>query len=758
MKKHYNLFIFIFIIFFMFLPSVNASYSYIGTITDQDGARIRSGPGTNYSSVAIISYNKTVTLVNTVKHNVGDVNCPSGWFQLNYNSKTNRYICSDLIKISKQEDVKTNYESITSTPTLSSNKKYYVTDNWYARINENYATVRKTASFNANVLDTIYLGTEVKILSGPTSSTNNCSSGWYKVSYYNNKTGYVCAKLVDFYEDITKNDAEYAKILKDAGFPDSYIPYLTYLHEKHPNWTFIPDITNKYFNTAVNNETGKNYIQTNYSVYRNSNTIKENPNWYAASSSVVAFYLDPRNYLNEKNIFAFEALSYDEKNHTRNILESILEETYLAKNNDNIDYIKYFMEAAKSYNISPVHLTTRVKQEGGTNESYDAISGTSTLTYKGKSLKGYYNYYNIGAWQDDYTDSAVARGLATAAGLVGNYDGTPWDTREKAIKYGAKFIAGDYISQGQDTLYFQKFNTKNGASYASYTHQYMTNIIAPASESLSAYYAYDEINMLDTAWTFYIPVYKSMPNSPTAHPPIGDTNNDLSDLKINNETIAGFDSDVLSYTTYIKHDVQSINISATTSSTKANTKGTGDITITENETIVNVIVTSETGIDKTYTITLIKEDIKEEIIPEIKVEDIINEIDVKADDKYLTGLEEGTTVTTLSNMIKKQEAEAEVKITDSKNVNKTNTLATGDIITIKTKTDEKSYIIVIKGDTNGDGKITAVDMLRVQKHILKYSTLTNAYKEASDTNNDGKITAVDMLRIQKHILKYIKLK
>ena len=50
-------------------------------------------------------------------------------------------------------------------------------------------------------------------------------------------------------------------------------------------------------------ETGKNYIQTNVDNYRLSNTVVENPNWYRASSPVVAFYLNPRNYLNEKNIF-----------------------------------------------------------------------------------------------------------------------------------------------------------------------------------------------------------------------------------------------------------------------------------------------------------------------------------------------------------------------------------------------------------------------------------------------------------------------
>ena len=68
----------------------------------------------------------------------------------------------------------------------------------------------------------------------------------------------------------------------------------------------------------------------------------------------------------------------------------------------------------------------------------------------------FYNFYNIGAYQDNYTSSAVTRGIAVAAGLVDSYEGTPWDTREKAIVYGGKFIATAYINNNQNTLYYQK--------------------------------------------------------------------------------------------------------------------------------------------------------------------------------------------------------------------------------------------------------------------------------------------------------------
>ena len=112
------------------------------------------------------------------------------------------------------------------------------------------------------------------------------------------------------------------------------------------------------------------------------------------------------------------------------------------------------------------------------------------------------------------------RGLKAAAGCVDYNDNTPWDSRAKSIKYGASFIAGGYISAGQDTMYYQKFNTGPNAKSPRYTHQYMTNILAPASESLSTYNSYSSLKLLDKAYVFKIPVYNSMPTEFTTHPPV----------------------------------------------------------------------------------------------------------------------------------------------------------------------------------------------------------------------------------------------
>lgn len=70
---------------------------------------------------------------------------------------------------------------------------------------------------------------------------------------------------------------------------------------------------------------------------------------------------------------------------------------------------------------------------------------------------------------------------------------------------------------------------------------------------------------------------------------------------------------------------------------------------------------------------------------------------------------------------------------------KTGNVGTGYIVSI----DEKEYVIVVKGDTNCDGKITPADSTAILKEYVGISKLSDAAKLAADTNKDGKITPAD---------------
>ena len=552
------------------------------SISDDGLVNIRKAATSSSEKIISFRNGKLMLLQNTTK-NTGD-GCKDGWYKILLNGET-AYVCSSYTELGKSSVVTNSSNTTTSSTTskkttahrTSSGAYYYTTNKWSYRLKENYGYVRTSTS--GSVKDILYLGTEMEVLS-TLKSTSNCAAGWYKIKYYNGKTGYICKSLVEKYSDVTKKDDSYCNTLKKAGFPASYCPYLSYLHSKHPNWVFKAENTGITLLNAIDGESERNYTQATASSYLASSVIREAGGWRTASDGYVAYMLDPRNYLNEENIFAFENLSYDSKYHTINVVKSIFAGTYLANNS----YPQYFIDAANLYNVSPVHLASRVKQEGGTDSTYAAVSGTvsgtcsrsayicstyvdkstkkivgasyvkmrdgagtnydivtrakkgesftfvSTKLYKTekgcsagwykinlkRSLKGIYNYYNIGA----YNDNPVMRGLKAAAGCVDYNDNTPWDSRAKSIKYGASFIAGGYISAGQDTMYYQKFNTGPNAKSPRYTHQYMTNILAPASESLSTYNSYSSLKLLDKAYVFKIPVYNSMPTEFTTHPPV----------------------------------------------------------------------------------------------------------------------------------------------------------------------------------------------------------------------------------------------
>lgn len=67
-------------------------------------------------------------------------------------------------------------------------------------------------------------------------------------------------------------------------------------------------------------------------------------------------------------------------------------------------------------------------------------------------------------------------------------------------------------------------------------------------------------------------------------------------------------------------------------------------------------------------------------------------------------------------------------------------------------TVKASYTVIVTGDTNGDGATTVTDLLSVKSHILKKSTLTDAYEAAGDINADKKVSVTDFVQMKAKIL------
>jgi len=653
-------------------------------------------------------------------------------------------------------------------------------------MNVKYVDAGETYPFNGTIVadvlavhktDDYYNSSEVTQLSYGSKvvvTGQGANGSRYIIKYDGDKVGYVSKNYVVNVDAnyLTKDAANvetyssYCQSLKSKGFPDSYCPYLYYLHSQHPKWVFNADYIDKTLAEVAKNELWKNVLQTENSNYWISDSPIEG-NYYYVNEAVISSYLDPRNSMFETQIFQF--LDYEATKDIAN--DDALR--YISGTGNLSDYFNDFKAAATANGVNPLHLLSRSLNEGANNRAYTAINGQYTTTYgryatNGMSLDGYYNFFNIGAWAtSEYT--TVGRGLAYAAGFLEKdkacfitqqdgsitYDeekcgslsyGRPWNTQAKAIAGGAMFISASYVKMGQNTNYFEKFNVSSNAKYDLFTHQYMTNIYAPAAEALTVSNAYRKGNLMDSAFTFIIPVYKDM-GADIYQPIDKDSNSKLKSIVVDGKEITGFDSDVVEYSYNCVTDADGVEVSALALSTKSKVTGTGKKNFKDGVASYSIVVTAENGDKTTYKLT-VKKVVKEK---EIKLNDIVSKMGVKLNDTYMYQISPGTNVTGLVETVTSNKGTATV--VDSSGKAKTSgILATGDSITISGTIEKKTYKIAIRGDTNGDGIISVLDLLRCQKHILQTIILEGEQYYASDTNYDGVINVLDLLKIQKHIL------
>ncbi len=524
----------------------------------------------------------------------------------------------------------------------------------------------------------------------PLEVLDTSNPAWYRVRLtYNGTsyTGYVASQYVYISSSPASSDASFEKMIAD--FPESYKPQLRELHKKHPNWIFNPVKTGLDWNTVVANEVNtskavKNTVQgtgSNPKYNWRSTTVGfdyatdkykafDGSTWFAASDALVTYYLDPRIYLYERSVFAFETLTYD-ASQTREGVEAILYGSFMQGSNKpstdpSYTYAQLIVKAGTETGVSPYHIASRIRQE---------VGSTNGVVTNGKHAQypGIYNFYNIGAF-DSSSGDAPTKALRWAS-TPGSY-GRPWNTVYKSIRGGALFIGEEYIFKGQNTLYTQKFNVTNKSSL--YSHQYMTNVQAVETEAAKVYTAYSNAKMLDNPIVFSIPVYNNMPNAVTSQPAdSGSPNNWLKSLTVSGYSL-NFKPATTGYTLSVKSDVSSITISAAAVNSAAKVSGTGNVSLKTGTNKINIVVTAQNGSKRTYTLTVTR-------------------------------------------------------------ASSGNTGGNGN-------TSAK------RGDMNGDGKISAIDIVYVQRLIVGVDKTNTTNLALGDINKDGKISAIDIVYIQRHIV------
>ena len=623
-----------------------------------------------------------------------------------------------------------------------------------------FRTLPSTGS-DSKIIGVFYSGDEATLLDKNAGSGNGCSI-WYKIKYGSNE-GYVCGDFakIEVVDTIKPDDyKEYSEYLKKVGFPDSYISKLVELHSKHPNWQFNIMNVSIDFNTMVKYEydgysKGWSLIEDTGSYYDgyksfdswsynyltnvfNNNFTGGGKYWYAASKNTIAYYMDPRNFFNERQIFMFESLSYNSNYHTKEGIEAMLKGTFMegkyADLENNKTFADAFIDAGIKHNVSPYVLVSRVIQEVGAKGS-TIVSGTVS------GYEGYYNFYNINAYGNSSSET-IENGLKYAVSQE-------WNSQYKAIVGGASFLGSNYVSVGQDTLYLQKWDLI-GPNYGN--HQYMQNIQAPSTESIKTYNGYKNMNLVDSSFVFTIPVFKNMP-SDTKLPNVGNPNNYLSSLAVNGSYLFDSATNEVEFDLNLDTSTTSIEISATKVYSGSVISGTGSISLSGNKQVIPITVTAVNGDVRVYNINVTR---MGEVA--LAISEILRILEIKNDGSYMYGFVVGTDISTIKKSIIDKEPKAEVSSVDKNGESKTNgIIASGDKIKIKTENEEKEFTIIIYGDVNGDGKISASDYVTIKNHIMDVKKLTDFELTCADANKDGKVSASDYVTIKNHIMDVKKI-
>lgn len=128
---------------------------------------------------------------------------------------------------------------------------------------------------------------------------------------------------------------------------------------------------------------------------------------------------------------------------------------------------------------------------------------------------------------------------------------------------------------------------------------------------------------------------------------------------------------------------------------------------------------------------------------------------VVADDEAKTlMMDDKTTVADLLAAIGDSEGKL-YSVTDSKGskLSADALVGTGAVVTELVSGAAEKYTAIVRGDVNGDGKLTATDYLLVKKAVLKLDKLEGVYLEAAACfNGEDGLTASDSLMMKKAIL------
>ena len=565
--------------------------------------------------------------------------------------------------------------------------------------------------------------------------------------------------------------------------------------------------TNLDWNNVIQQESqfGKNLVPKTYSDNWKNTTpgqynVEVDSGWVDSSELAVKYAMDPRNFLNEVRIFQFETLSYNSSANNINSIEKILYGTEFYQNkvsyldnkgnmiNTNETYSELILRGGQKSAVSTYHLASRIKQEVGPFLSHSSISG------KVSGYEGLYNFYNIGATSSTEPMGAIKNGLQFAKDGKGASQATknkyliPWNNKEKAISGGGIFIGSSYIQVGQNTVYLQKFDVNDDRGSNLFSHQYMTNVLAPYQESKSIYNGYKKNDILDLSISFIIPIYNNMPDIQSESPNINSNNYVADNKKVycnaTNVNLRTGPSTSYEVITMISRDAKMTRIAKSISNGER-----WDRVQLENGMvgyIFQTYVTEMPAYNKVTGINLDKEELYISIGENLKINAYIEpananntKINFKSDDEKIATIDENGVITaqkegeTIIYAISEENEniKAKCKITVVRKMQEAEVQFTTPLILNNLDVSGIDYNQNTVGDiknniisnleiviVNSNNEILSDDAIIGTGNKIQVKEDGKILKEYQiiiygDVNGDGKINSVDLLVLQRHILE-----
>ena len=565
--------------------------------------------------------------------------------------------------------------------------------------------------------------------------------------------------------------------------------------------------TNLDWNNVIQQESqfGKNLVPKTYSDNWKNTTpgqynVEVDSGWVDSSELAVKYAMDPRNFLNEVRIFQFETLSYNSSANNINSIEKILYGTEFYQNkvsyldnkgnmiNTNETYSELILRGGQKSAVSTYHLASRIKQEVGPFLSHSSISG------KVSGYEGLYNFYNIGATSSAEPMGAIKNGLQFAKDGKGASQTTknkyliPWNNKEKAISGGGIFIGSSYIQVGQNTVYLQKFDVNDDRGSNLFSHQYMTNVLAPYNEARSIYKGYQKNGILDLQISFIIPIYNNMPDIQYESPNINSNNYVADNTKVycnaTNVNLRTGPSTSYEVITMLSKDTKMTRIAKSISNGER-----WDRVQLENGMvgyIFQTYVTEMPAYNKVTGINLDKEELYISIGKNLKINAYIEpananntKINFKSDDEKIATIDENGVITaqkegeTIIYAISEENEniKAKCKITVVRKMQEAEVQFTAPLILNNLDVSGIDYNQNTVGDiknniisnleiviVNSNNEILSDDAIIGTGNKIQVKEDGKILKEYQiiiygDVNGDGKINSVDLLVLQRHILE-----